>query len=76
MTYTIGGQQYVVIVAGGHARTDSPLGDYVVAFALHGTGEVVPPPNRTFWLTVTLASVMTATILLLLYWRRRRKWRG
>ncbi len=34
MTYQIGGRQYVVIAAGGHARAGTKLGDYVVAFAL------------------------------------------
>jgi quinoprotein glucose dehydrogenase len=29
-----GGRQYVVIAAGGHAKLDNKLGDYVVAFAL------------------------------------------
>jgi len=28
------GKQYVVIVAGGHGRLGTKLGDYVVAFAL------------------------------------------
>jgi quinoprotein glucose dehydrogenase len=35
MTYQGGdGKQYVVIAAGGHGRLGTPLGDYVVAFAL------------------------------------------
>jgi quinoprotein glucose dehydrogenase len=33
------GKQYVVIVAGGHDRLRTPLGDYVVAFSL-GAGDV------------------------------------
>src|SRR4029078_9335829 len=37
MTYrTASGKQYVVISAGGHDRMRTPLGDYVVAFALPG----------------------------------------
>jgi quinoprotein glucose dehydrogenase len=28
------GKQYVVIAAGGHGRLGTPLGDYVIAFAL------------------------------------------
>jgi glucose dehydrogenase len=41
MTYrTAKGKQYVVISAGGHDRLRTPLGDYVVAFALPGA-EVV-----------------------------------
>lgn len=34
MTYQVGGRQYVVIAAGGHSRAGTPLGDYLVAFAL------------------------------------------
>ncbi|MFW7269281.1 membrane-bound PQQ-dependent dehydrogenase, glucose/quinate/shikimate family [Gluconacetobacter sp. Hr-1-5] len=34
MTYESGGQQYVVIVAGGHHYMNTPNGDYVVAYAL------------------------------------------
>ena len=38
MTYqTASGKQYVVISAGGHDRLRTPLGDYVVAFALPGS---------------------------------------
>ena len=44
MTYrTARGKQYVVISAGGHDRLRTPLGDYVVAFALPGA-EVVQRP--------------------------------
>lgn len=34
MTYSIDGEQYVVIVAGGHYFMQTPPGDYVVAFKL------------------------------------------
>jgi quinoprotein glucose dehydrogenase len=34
MTYQVGGKQYVVIAAGGHSNLGTPLGDYLVAFAL------------------------------------------
>jgi quinoprotein glucose dehydrogenase len=34
MTYMINGRQYVVQAAGGHAQLGTPLGDYVVAYAL------------------------------------------
>lgn len=34
MTYVWKGKQYVVIAAGGHSSLGTPLGDYVVAFAL------------------------------------------
>jgi quinoprotein glucose dehydrogenase len=33
MTYSIGGRQYVVIAAGGY-KSDSPRGDYLVAYSL------------------------------------------
>jgi quinoprotein glucose dehydrogenase len=36
MTYVWKGRQYVVIAAGGHSKTDTKLGDKVVAFALPG----------------------------------------
>ncbi|HTM22434.1 MAG TPA: pyrroloquinoline quinone-dependent dehydrogenase, partial [Kofleriaceae bacterium] len=36
MTYVWKGRQYVVIAAGGHAKTDTKLGDTVVAYALPG----------------------------------------
>jgi quinoprotein glucose dehydrogenase len=34
MTCQVGGKQYVIIAAGGHARLGTKLGDYLVAFAL------------------------------------------
>ena len=34
MTYTVNGQQYVVIAAGGHGNMGTNRGDYVVAFSL------------------------------------------
>ena len=34
MTYSIGGKQYIVIAAGGHAKLHTPMGDYLVAFSL------------------------------------------
>jgi len=34
MTYELDGKQYVVICAGGHGKSGTPLGDSVVAFAL------------------------------------------
>jgi len=34
MTYSIGGKQYIVIAAGGHGKLKTPLGDYLIAFAL------------------------------------------
>ncbi|WP_293908201.1 pyrroloquinoline quinone-dependent dehydrogenase [Phenylobacterium sp.] len=36
MTYVWKGRQYVVIAAGGHAKTDTRRGDTVIAFALPG----------------------------------------
>jgi quinoprotein glucose dehydrogenase len=37
MSYEIGGRQYVVVAAGGHAKLGTTIGDYVFAFALPGT---------------------------------------
>jgi quinoprotein glucose dehydrogenase len=34
MSYEIGGRQYVVVAAGGHAKLGTTRGDYVLAFAL------------------------------------------
>ena len=34
MTYVWQGKQYVVIAAGGHSSLGTPLGDYIVAYAL------------------------------------------
>jgi quinoprotein glucose dehydrogenase len=34
MTYSVKGKQYVVIAAGGNAQVGTPIGDYLVAYAL------------------------------------------
>ncbi|HEY0180338.1 MAG TPA: pyrroloquinoline quinone-dependent dehydrogenase [Dokdonella sp.] len=34
MSYEVGGRQYVVVAAGGHAKLDTTRGDYVLAYAL------------------------------------------
>lgn len=34
MSYEIGGRQYVVVAAGGHAKLGTTIGDYVFAYAL------------------------------------------
>jgi quinoprotein glucose dehydrogenase len=34
MTYTEGGKQYVLIVAGGHGSVGTKPGDYVIAYTL------------------------------------------
>jgi quinoprotein glucose dehydrogenase len=34
MTYSFNNKQYVVIAAGGHGKFLTPLGDYVVAYAV------------------------------------------
>ncbi len=34
MSYAIGGRQYVVIAAGGHAQAGTAPGDSIIAFAL------------------------------------------
>ncbi|MGJ8526262.1 Outer membrane protein assembly factor BamB [Halomonadaceae bacterium LMG 33818] len=39
MTYSVNGQQYVVITAGGHHFMGTPPGDYVIAFKLPSQGD-------------------------------------
>jgi quinoprotein glucose dehydrogenase len=39
MTYAVGGEQYVVIAAGGHSESGTSIGDSVVAFRLARNGE-------------------------------------
>jgi len=34
MTYSVDGKQYVVIAAGGNAQVGTPIGDYLIAYAL------------------------------------------
>jgi quinoprotein glucose dehydrogenase len=34
MTYSAGGRQYVIAVAGGHGSLDTRAGDYIIAYAL------------------------------------------
>jgi len=34
MSYAIGGKQYIVVAAGGHAKLGTTRGDYILAFAL------------------------------------------
>jgi len=34
MTYMVRGKQYVAIAAGGNAQVGTPIGDYIIAFAL------------------------------------------
>ncbi|MBU6377369.1 MAG: pyrroloquinoline quinone-dependent dehydrogenase [Gammaproteobacteria bacterium] len=34
MTYAVNGKQYVVIAAGGNAQVGTPIGDYLIAYAL------------------------------------------
>lgn len=36
MTYQVNGEQYVLIVAGGHHFMETPAGDYVIAYKLPG----------------------------------------
>ena len=48
-TYTANGRQYVVIAAGGHDRLHTPMGDYVVAYALPAAGR--SPADTTYRVT-------------------------
>ena len=38
MSYELGGRQYIVVAAGGHAKLGTTRGDYVLAYALPKTG--------------------------------------
>ncbi|HEY2825438.1 MAG TPA: pyrroloquinoline quinone-dependent dehydrogenase [Gemmatimonadales bacterium] len=49
MTYVAGGRQFVVISAGGHDRLRTPMGDYVVAYALPQAGR--PALDTTYSVT-------------------------
>ena len=49
MTYVANGRQYVVLAAGGHDRMHTPMGDYVVAYALPSAG--VPAADTTYRVT-------------------------
>ena len=42
MSYLANGRQYVVIVAGGHDRLHTTMGDYVLAFTLPDRGAATP----------------------------------
>jgi quinoprotein glucose dehydrogenase len=39
MTYSARGQQFIAIMAGGHHFMGTPVGDYVVAYALPKPGQ-------------------------------------
>lgn len=47
MTYVWGGEQYVVIAAGGHSEAGTSIGDSVVAFRLARSGEAPSLWSRT-----------------------------
>jgi quinoprotein glucose dehydrogenase len=34
MSYAVNGKQYVLIAAGGNAMVGTPIGDYLIAYAL------------------------------------------
>ena len=42
MTYVAAGRQYVVIVAGGHDKLHTAMGDYVLGYTLPGSGAPLP----------------------------------
>lgn len=54
MTYRVGGRQYLVVAAGGHAVQPTPLGDWIVAYRLReentsrrrSSGELPEPAPR------------------------------
>jgi quinoprotein glucose dehydrogenase len=80
MTYVIGGEQYVVIAAGGHSEVGTSIGDSVVAFRLAHDGEA--PSLRSLYIDRpggrlrAGAIVLGVVLVLFLAWRVRRKARA
>lgn len=84
MTYVIGGEQYVVIAAGGHSEVGTSIGDSVVAFRLAHDGEA--PSLRSLYIdrpggrlragAIVLGVVLVLSLAFVLAWRVRHKARG
>jgi quinoprotein glucose dehydrogenase len=81
MTYVIGGEQYVVIAAGGHSEVGTSIGDSVVAFRLARDGEV--PSLRSLYIdrpggrlragAIAVGALLVLFLAFVLAWRVRRK---
>ncbi|KZD21501.1 pyrroloquinoline quinone-dependent dehydrogenase [Tardiphaga robiniae] len=84
MTYAIGGEQYVVIAAGGHSESGTSIGDSVVAFRLARDGEA--PSLRSLYIdrpggrlragAITLGAVLALLLAVGIVWRTKRKGRA
>ncbi|TQC61820.1 pyrroloquinoline quinone-dependent dehydrogenase, partial [Pantoea dispersa] len=74
--YAVGGKQYVVIAAGGREGMGT-MGDYVVAYALDGTGKEVVFQHgvgvRMAVLGTVALGVCAGVAMLVRRWRRRRR---
>ncbi|MGM4891808.1 pyrroloquinoline quinone-dependent dehydrogenase [Tardiphaga sp. 839_C3_N1_4] len=81
MTYAIGGEQYVVIAAGGHSESGTSIGDSVLAFRLARDGEA--PSLRSLYIDrpggrLRAGAIAFGAVLVLLLaggvtWRARSK---
>jgi quinoprotein glucose dehydrogenase len=85
MTYTWGGEQYVVISAGGHSEAGTSIGDSVVAFRLARPGEApslwsrtIDRPGGRFWSGTLVAAIVFGLLsfVVMRLWRRRAKRRA
>ncbi|WP_441277423.1 pyrroloquinoline quinone-dependent dehydrogenase [Tardiphaga sp. 172_B4_N1_3] len=81
MTYVIGGEQYVVIAAGGHSEVGTSIGDSVVAFRLAHDGEA--PSLRSLYIdrpggrlragAIAFGALLVLFLAFVLAWRVRRE---
>ena len=85
MTYTINGEQYVVIGAGGHSESGTSIGDSVVAFRLPRDGEApslwsryIDRPGGRLRAALTTGGVLVLGVLAgaIIWWTRRRRVRA
>jgi len=82
MTYAWNGEQYVVIVAGGHSESGATIGDSVVAFRLARAGEApslrsrtIDRPGGRFWSGALAVATAFGLLLFVVvgFWRRRAR---
>lgn len=84
MTYAIGGEQYVVIAAGGHSESGTSIGDSVVAFRLARDGEA--PSLRSLYIdrpggrlragAIAFGAVLALLLAVGIVWRTKGKARA
>jgi quinoprotein glucose dehydrogenase len=80
MTYAWGGEQYVVISAGGHSEAGTSIGDSLVAFRLARAGEApslwsrsIGRPGGRFWGGALLAAIAVVLLIAVRFRRRRAR---